>query len=95
MVALARDEAAEAAALARLAAWADRIAGSSLRRLQLATEAGRTPLLLFRPPAVLSTPSPASLRLRVAAGARGTSLHLHKHQGGAAAAFSLASLQPR
>ena len=91
----AAEQALRSGSCAIVLAWADRVAGSSLRRLQLATEAGRTPLLLFRPPAVLSTPSAASLRLRVAAGARGASLHLHKHQGGATTALSLSSLQPR
>ena len=74
-------------------AWAGRATGPCLRRLQLAAEAGRTPLLLFRPPAALAAPSPAALRLRVAAGAQGASLHLHKHQGGNATALSLSALQ--
>ena len=91
----ATEQALRSGSCAIVLAWADRATGPDLRRLQLATEAGRTPLLLFRPPAVLATPSPAALRLRVAAGARGASLHLHKHQGGAANALSLASLQPQ
>jgi hypothetical protein len=89
----AAEQALRSGGCAIVLAWAEHATGPQLRRLQLATEAGRTPLLLFRPPAVLSAPSSASLRLRVAAGAGGASLHLHKHQGGAASALPLASLQ--
>lgn len=89
----ATEQALRSGSCAIVLAWADRATGPNLRRLQLATEAGRTPLLLFRPPAVLASPSPAALRLRVAAGARGAGLHLHKHQGGAATSLPLGSLQ--
>lgn len=91
----AAEQALRSGGCAIVLAWAGQAAGPCLRRLQLATEAGRTPLLLFRPPAALAAPSPASLRLRVAAGARGASLHLHKHQGSKPAPLSLAELQPR
>lgn len=91
----AAEQALRSGSCALVLAWAGQAAGPCLRRLQLATEAGCTPLLLFRPPAALATPSPASLRLRVAAGGRGASLHLHKHQGSKPAPLSLAELQPR
>lgn len=91
----AAEQALRSGGCAIVLAWAGQAATPCLRRLQLATEAGRTPLLLFRPPAALAAPSPAALRLRVAAGARGASLHLHKHQGSKLAPLSLAALQPR
>jgi hypothetical protein len=64
-------------------AWVGRVDGSGLRRLQLATEAGRAPLILFRPPASLDSPSPAALRLRLEAAGDGPRLRLLKHPGGA------------
>lgn len=91
----AAEQALRSGGCAIVLAWAGQVAGPCLRRLQLAAEAGHTPLLLFRPPATLAVPSPATLRLRVAAGAQGASLHLHKHRGGKPAALSLAALQPR
>lgn len=46
-------------------AWAARIDGAALRRLQLATERSKTPLFLFRPASAARQPSPASLRLQL------------------------------
>ena len=91
----AAEQALRSGSCAAVLAWAGHVAGTCLRRLQLAAEAGDTPLLLFRPPAALATPSPASLRLSIAAAAQGASLRLHKHQGRAAGALPLAALQPR
>lgn len=75
-------------------AWAERADGRCLRRLQLAAESSRTPLILFRPPAALAAPSPAALRLRLDAdtGAGGVCLRLVKHRGGAAQCLPVAAL---
>ncbi|NHA14308.1 translesion DNA synthesis-associated protein ImuA [Thioalkalivibrio sp. XN279] len=91
----AAEQALRSGSCAVVLAWVRHAAGTCLRRLQLAAEAGDTPLLLFRPPAALATPSPASLRLSIEAAAQGASLRLHKHQGGATGTLPLAALQPR
>lgn len=76
-------------------AWAGRADGRRLRRLQLAAEGGRTPLVLFRPPAALASPSPAALRVSLVAGAGGACLHLVKHRGGASRSLPVAALHER
>lgn len=73
-------------------AWAGKADGRRLRRLQLAAESGDTPLILFRPPAVLVTPSPAALRISLVAGAEGACLRLVKHRGGASRSLPMADL---
>ena len=73
-------------------AWAGRADGRRLRRLQLAAEGGRTPLVLFRPPAALASPSPAALRISLVAGAGGACLHLVKHRGGGSRSLPVAAL---
>jgi hypothetical protein len=74
-------------------AWAGRADGRCLRRLQLAAESGCTPLVLFRPPAALAVPSPATLRLSLTAGAQGACLQLVKHRGGRSRPLPVAALQ--
>jgi hypothetical protein len=76
-------------------AWAERADGRRLRRLQLAAESARTPLVLFRPLASLAAPSPAALRLSLDAGPQGPCLHLVKHRGGAPRSLPVAALQGR
>lgn len=76
-------------------AWVGRADGRRLRRLQLAAEGGRTPLILFRPPAALAAPSPAALRLSLAAAAGGACLRLVKHRGGASRSLPVAALHER
>ena len=76
-------------------AWAGRANGQRLRRLQLAAESGRTPLILFRPAAALAAPSPAALRLSLESGAQGACVRLVKHRGGAPRSLLLAALQGR
>lgn len=76
-------------------AWVKHADGRQLRRLQLAAESGRLPLILFRPPAALATPSPAALRLKLATGADGACLHLVKHRGGASSVLPMAALHSR
>lgn len=78
-------------------AWAEKARPGCLRRLQLAAEAGQTPLVLFRPPAALAAPSTAALRLGLAAGEGGVRLQLLKQHGsqpgGALRALPVASLR--
>lgn len=73
-------------------AWAARAEASRLRRLQLAAEAGMTPLILFRPPATLATPSTAALRLSLGAEDGEPWLRLLKHRGGASGALPVSAL---
>ena len=74
-------------------AWAERARPACLRRLQLAAEAGRAPLVLFRPPAALARPSTAALRLSLSAGEGGAHLRLLKQHGNASQALPVASLR--
>lgn len=76
-------------------AWAGRAEAPRLRRLQLAAEAGLTPLILFRPPAALTTPSTAALRLSLGAGEGEPCLRLLKHRGGASGALPVSALHGR
>ncbi len=83
---LALDSGACAAALG----WADRVPSQALRRLQLATQRGRTPGFLFRPIDALREASPAQLRLvlePLPPGSRacGACVRLAKSRGGARA----------
>lgn len=63
----------------------------SLRRLQLATERGRTTGFLFRPSRAARQPSPAALRLALAplANGEGVSIELLKSRGGARGVIEL------
>lgn len=76
-------------------AWVARADGHSLRRLQLAAEHRQTPVILFRPPAALATPSPAALRLSLDSGPEGPCLHLRKHRGGGARSLPVTALHGR
>lgn len=76
-------------------AWVGRADGRRLRRLQLAAEGSRTPLILFRPPAALAVPSPAALRLSLVADAGGACLRLARHRGGASRSLPVAALRER
>lgn len=91
----AMEQALHSGACRLVLAWAGRADGRCLRRLQLAAESSRTPLILFRPPATLATPSPAGLRLSLDAGAEGARLRLVKHRGGMPRALPLAALPGR
>jgi hypothetical protein len=74
-------------------AWARRVEGQGLRRLQLAAEAGQAPLILFRPPAALAAPSPAALRLSLCGDDAGACLKLLKHRGDGVRTLPVAALQ--
>jgi hypothetical protein len=69
--------------------------GRRLRRLQLAAESGRTPLILFRPAAALAAPSPAALRLSLDCNTGTPCLRLVKHRGGAPRSLPIADLDGR
>ncbi len=64
--------------------WAQRVPARALRRLQLATERGRTLAFLFRPLSArtLREPSPAVLRLSVQPAGEGVRLTVLKSRGG-------------
>jgi hypothetical protein len=91
----AAEQALHSGACRIVLAWAGRADGRCLRRLQLAAESGRTPLILFRPPVTLAVPSPAALRLSLDAGAEGARLRLVKHRGGMSRSLPLAALHGR
>ena len=76
-------------------AWTGRAETPQLRRLQLAAEAGATPLILFRPPAALAASSTAALRLSLDAGDGEPRLRLLKHCGGAPGALPVSALYGR
>ncbi len=91
----AAEQALHSGACRLVLAWAGRADGRCLRRLQLAAESSRTPLILFRPPATLAAPSPAALRLSLDAGAGDACLRLVKHRGGRPRSLPLAALPGR
>lgn len=72
-------------------AWAEKSAGPSLRRLQLAAEENGLPVVLFRPVRALDSPSPAALRLHLPAGADAR-LEVVKGRGGRPAGFPVRDL---
>lgn len=61
--------------------WPEYLADQSVRRLQLAAEAGGTLGILYRSTAAAATPSPAALRLRLQASASGLQIEVHKARG--------------
>jgi cell division inhibitor SulA/protein ImuA len=64
-------------------AWVHAARPRDIRRLQLASERGRTLGFLFRPLAALREPSPAALRLAVQPREAGVEVTLVKSRGGA------------
>jgi hypothetical protein len=64
-------------------AWPAHIADKSVRRLQLAAEAGASLCALYRPVSAALIPSPAALRLRLSAADNGLAVVIHKARGGA------------
>jgi hypothetical protein len=78
----ATEQALRSGSCSAVLAWARRANGRQLRRLQLAAEHGRAPLILFRPLAALAEASPAGVRLRLAMEQDGACLHFVKQRGG-------------
>ncbi|HNR22626.1 MAG TPA: translesion DNA synthesis-associated protein ImuA [Steroidobacteraceae bacterium] len=70
-------------------AWAPRVRARGLRRLQLATERGRTLGIVFREASAAREPSPAALRLAVVPHGGGVEVSLLKSRGGARGAIHL------
>jgi protein ImuA len=64
----ATEQALRSAGCEVVLAWADRVSGQALRRLQLAAEENGLPVMLFRPGSALGVPSPAVLRMYLTAG---------------------------
>lgn len=62
-------------------AWQEQPAFSRLRRLQLATSAGRKAAFLFRSPGTAEQASPAPLRLQISADDKGTHITVLKCRG--------------
>ncbi|SBT06075.1 SOS cell division inhibitor [Candidatus Accumulibacter aalborgensis] len=76
-------------------AWLPEAQTTSLRRLQLAAEASRTLLFVFRPAACASQSSPAPLRLLLEGEGEQLVIHLLKRRGSAQAApLSIAIHRP-
>lgn len=76
-------------------AWTRRAASRSLRRLQLATERGRTLGVLFRALRSAREASPAMLRLAVEPLHEGVRVTLLKSRGGARGVIELSWAEPR
>lgn len=87
----ATEQALRSAGCEVVLAWADRAAGQSLRRLQLAAEENGLPVILFRPAGALEAPSPAALRLHLAAGDQAR-LAVVKSRGGRPASLPIRDL---
>lgn len=78
----ALEQALRSGACSAVLGWLGRMAMPSLRRLQLAAEAGRVTGFLFRPEAAQADPSPAPLRLQVATRPKGLEVRILKCRGG-------------
>ncbi len=82
----ATEQALRCPAMGAVLGWTAHIVDRSLRRLQLAAEAGGTLGILHRPAAAAEEPSPAALRLQLRAAADGLVLEVKKARGGRAGA---------
>lgn len=69
--------------------WSDDQSGRSLRRLQLAAEAGRASAFLYRPISALARSSPAALRIALFAEGSGIRVELLKVRGARAGQLTL------
>ncbi len=75
------EQALRSRACGAVLAWPRRVDSRRLRRLQLATEAGRAMGVLFRPWQESRQPSPAALRLQLTASPEGTRIWILKCRG--------------
>jgi hypothetical protein len=78
----ATEQALRCPAIGAVLAWPAALDERSVRRLQLAAEAGGSCGLLYRPPAAAQQPSPAALRLRLQALDTGLRIEIQKARGG-------------
>ena len=72
--------------------WPSAISDKSVRRLQLAAEAGGSMGILYRPPEAARAHSPAALRLRLHPRTEGLAVDIHKCRGGRTGVRLLLSL---
>jgi len=82
----ATEQALRCPAVGAVLGWSTHIVDRSLRRLQLAAEAGGSLGILHRPAVAADEPSPAALRLRLHAAPDGLMLEIRKARGGRAGA---------
>jgi cell division inhibitor SulA/protein ImuA len=82
----ASEQALRCPAIGAVLGWAEHLVDKSLRRLQLAAEAGGSLGILHRPPAAAHQASPAALRLQLQPQRDGAGLDIHilKARGGRA-----------
>jgi len=86
----AAEQALHSGQCANVLLWAHPVGLQGMRRLQLAAEAGRAMVVLFRPPAALGDSTVAALRLRLCPVPGGLRVHLLKSRGGRPAVLDLA-----
>jgi hypothetical protein len=79
----ATEQALRCPAIGAVLGWPAYIVDRSVRRLQLAAEAGGSLGILYRPPEAARESSPAALRLRLHAAAEGLAVEIQKSRGGA------------
>lgn len=89
------EQALRAGTCGAVLAWPASADDKTLRRLQLAAEAGQSWGILFRPSAEAAQPSPAALRLEVAARDGKTAVRLLKYRGAANRVELLLDLERR
>jgi hypothetical protein len=80
----AAEQALRCPAVGAVLGWATHLADKSLRRLQLAAEAGGSLGILHRPLAAATEASPAALRLQLQPQLQGLGIHVLKARGGRA-----------
>jgi cell division inhibitor SulA/protein ImuA len=77
----AAEQALRSQACGAVLAWLDAVAYPQLRRLQLAAESHRGITILFRPPRIASTTTPAALRLSLYCEQGGLAVRILKRRG--------------
>jgi cell division inhibitor SulA/protein ImuA len=75
--------------------WPGAVNDKTLRRLQLAAEAGSNLAILYRPAAAAQMSSPAALRLALSATDDGMRIEIKKCRGGIAGRFIRCTLPPQ
>jgi len=78
----ATEQALRCPAIGAVLGWPAYIVDRSVRRLQLAAEAGGSLGILYRPPEAAREASPAALRLRLHAAPEGLAVEIQKSRGG-------------
>jgi cell division inhibitor SulA/protein ImuA len=91
----AMEQSLRSGACGAVLAWVRAADDKTLRRLQLAAEAGAGWAVLFRPPQAVDQATPAALRLSLAPAPGGLAVHILKRRGGWATGPVLVDLSPR